>query len=157
MGYAKFFSLISFFAVQQAFSQVEILESAKVSKISSLDKENELHMDSSKQEPKFVHVEHIAKYKSGMNELYAFIGSKVKYPVRCIELGLEGTVIVEFVVEKDGRLSNVEALTKHKTCPEMNEESIRVVKLTSGKWKPADQNGTSVRSKYRLPIRFDME
>ncbi len=102
-------------------------------------------------------VNKIADFEGGMKALYSFIGVNVVYPIRCMELELEGTVIVEFIVEKDGRVSNVEPLTKHKSCPEMNDEAIRVLKKTSGRWISAEHNGHKVRSKYRLPIRFNLE
>jgi TonB family protein len=101
-------------------------------------------------------LEKIAEYDGGMQKLYQFIGNKVKYPLRCIDADIEGLVLVEFVVEKDGTLSNVSTRTHHKSCSEMDVEAIRVIKMTSGKWKPGYRGSEPVRSKYRLPVRFDL-
>ena len=62
----------------------------------------------------------------------------------------------EFIVEKDGQVSNVETLTQHKSCPEMDAEAIRVIKMTSGKWIPGLQRNKAVRCSFRLPVRFDL-
>lgn len=101
-------------------------------------------------------LEKIAEYDGGMQKLYQFVGDEVNYPRRCIDAGIEGQVIVEFVVEKDGTLSNVSTRATHKSCPEMDAEAIRVIKKTSGKWKPGYRDSEPVRSKYRLPVRFDI-
>lgn len=98
----------------------------------------------------------IAEYKGGMNKLYAFIGKKVKYPFRCMDAGIEGVAIIEFVVNTDGTLDKVKAVSKLRNCPEMEEEAIRVILMTSGKWIPAKMGDKFVRSTYRLPVRFDM-
>jgi len=118
-------------------------------------------VDSSKVLPQkatknIIALEKMAEYRGGMNRLYGFIAEKVSYPYRCMEAGIEGIVILEFVVEIDGSLSNVQTRTNHKSCPEMDAEAIRVITKTSGKWKPAYQRDKPVRSRYRLPVRFDL-
>lgn len=100
--------------------------------------------------------EKMAEFKGGMDKLYQFIGNKVKYPVRCMEADIEGEVILQFVVEADGSLSSVRTLTTHKSCPEMDAEAIRVIKMTSRKWTPGFSGAKPVRSYYRLPVRFDL-
>lgn len=97
-----------------------------------------------------------AEFKGGMEALYQYVAKHVKYPYRCMENNIEGMVIVSFVVEKDGKVSNVETLTEHKSCPEMDAEAIRVIKKTSGKWLPALQRNKAVRCSFRLPVRFDL-
>jgi TonB family protein len=101
-------------------------------------------------------LEKTAEFKGGMNKLYSFIGNQVQYPIRCMEANIEGVVILEFVVETDGSISNVRTRTKHKSCPEMNAEAIRVIKMTSRKWTPGSIGDRPVRSQYRLPVRFNI-
>lgn len=101
-------------------------------------------------------MEKMAEFRGGMNKLYKFIAQKVNYPYRCMEAGIEGMVILEFVVEADGSLTNIKTRTSHKSCPEMDAEAIRVIKKTSGRWKPAYQRDQPIRSMYRLPVRFDL-
>jgi TonB family protein len=103
-----------------------------------------------------MHVEKMAVFKGGMDKLYEFVGEKVKYPRRCMEADIEGVVILQFVVEADGTLSNVRSITTHKSCPEMDAEAIRVIKMTSGKWIPGLQRNKAVRCSFRLPVRFDL-
>lgn len=100
--------------------------------------------------------EKTAEFEGGMNKLYEFVGKNVKYPIRCMEADIEGVVILQFVVEPNGTLSNVRTLTTHKSCPEMDAEAIRVIKRTSGKWMPGYIGDKPVRSQYRLPVRFDI-
>ena len=106
--------------------------------------------------PPVMHVEKTAEFKGGMNKLYEFVGENVKYPTRCMEADIEGVVILQFVVEADGTLSNVRSITTHKSCPEMDAEAIRVIKMTSGKWIPGLQRNKAVRCSFRLPVRFDL-
>jgi len=63
------------------------------------------------------------------------------------------TVFVSFVVEKDGRLTDIKALKN--ICPKCNDEALRLIKL-SPNWLPAKLYGKAVRSKYVIPIRFDL-
>ena len=65
--------------------------------------------------------------------------------------GVSGIVQVEFIVEKDGRVSNAKALNS--VFPEIDKEAIRIVML-SPKWKPAKQNGQAVRCYFQIPISF---
>ncbi len=97
-----------------------------------------------------------AEFKGGLEALYQYVAKHVKYPYRCMENGIEGVVIVSFIVEKDGQVSNVKTLTQHKSCPEMDTEAIRVIKKTSGKWMPGLQRNKAVRCSFRLPVRFDL-
>jgi TonB family protein len=101
-------------------------------------------------------LEKTAEFKGGMNKLYSFIGNQVQYPIRCMEANIEGVVILEFVVDTDGSISNVRTRTKHKSCPEMDAEAIRVIKMTSRKWTPGSIGDSPVRSQYRLPVRFNI-
>lgn len=63
------------------------------------------------------------------------------------------TVFVSFVVEKDGKLTNIKA--SKNICPKCNDEAVRVIKL-SPSWLPAKLHGKAVSSKYVIPIRFDL-
>jgi len=67
--------------------------------------------------------------------------------------GIKGTVVVEFVVGKDGSISNVKVLTG--VHPDLDAESVRAVRLMP-KWKPGKQMGKTVRCFYQIPIRFSI-
>jgi TonB family protein len=97
-----------------------------------------------------------ADYKTGQMEMFKFLGKTIKYPKQARENGIQGTVYVGFVVEKDGKLSNIQ-LKRGITGKECNEEAIRVVKLMSGSFIPSTFEGQKVRQAFTLPIKFKLE
>ncbi|MEJ8801561.1 TonB family protein [Pontibacter sp. H249] len=105
----------------------------------------------SKKEP-FAYVEQMPKFQGGDKALLEFLGSNIKYPAEARNFGLEGLVVVSFVVETDGTITGVQPLKK--LGKGTDEEAIRVVQLMSGKWTAGMQNDKPVRVKYTLPIRF---
>jgi protein TonB len=83
-----------------------------------------------------------------------FLYENLKYPEVCINLRIEGTVLVEFVVEKDGSLTQIKV--KNSVYPDLDEEAIRVLKI-SPKWIPGENLGKKVRVSYTLPIKFHLQ
>lgn len=101
----------------------------------------------------FTVVEESATYPGGMEKMYEYIGSNLKYPQQARETGTQGRVYVTFVVEKDGSLTDVKVLRDIGSgC---GEEAVRVVK-SMPKWKPAKQRGKTVRMQFNLPIAFTL-
>jgi len=100
----------------------------------------------------FVYVEQMPVFKGGEGEMMKFLGSNIRYPKEAHENGVEGLVVVGFVVETDGRLSDIQPVKKLGNGTD--EEAMRVVQLMSGQWTPGRQNGEVVRVRYVLPIRF---
>jgi TonB family protein len=96
-------------------------------------------------------VEELPEFVGGMDSLYSFLHKTLRYPANAKEKGISGQVFVEFVVEKDGSVSNVKVLKG--ADPELDAEAIRVVKMMP-KWKPGKHEGKPVRCFYNLPIRF---
>ncbi|MBQ5533193.1 MAG: energy transducer TonB [Bacteroidales bacterium] len=93
-------------------------------------------------------------FPGGDEALYSFIDKIIIYPRKAREVGIEGTVVVEFVVEPNGKLSNVTAIRK--VAPSLDEEAVRVVKMLPA-WNPGKQMGKAVRTRFRLPIRFQLD
>lgn len=98
-----------------------------------------------------------AEFIGGNEEMIKFLSENVKYPEDVLlanEKGanIHGRVYVKFVVEKDGSISDVEVVRS--VHPSLDAESVRVVKLMSGKWTPATERGKPVRSKFTLPFVF---
>ena len=105
----------------------------------------------------FTIVEKRAEFPGGEQALYQFIAKSINYPQLAIENGISGRIMVQFVVEKDGSISNVKIPEQHRKLGfGLEEEAIRVVKLMP-KWKPGTQSGKPVRIKYILPIVFNLE
>ena len=96
-------------------------------------------------------VETNAEFPGGQNECYKFLASQIKYPVKCMEEGIQGRVIVSFVVNRDGSIVEVKA-TKS-PHPALSKEAERIIRLMP-KWKPAMQGGKTVRSRFSLPVMF---
>ena len=122
-----------------------------------------------------------AKYPGGEGELYKFLATNIRYPKLCQSFGVQGRVIISFVVEKDGsiteikklrgpgmELSEVDVTSYKEKNPEsteepkvgqdlgelLYEEGVRVLKAMP-KWEPAkDKDGNIVRSRFNLPIQF---
>ncbi len=126
-------------------------------------------------------VKEVAKFPGGDSECFEFLSENIRYPKLCHDFGVQGRVIVRFVVEKDGSISHIEKMmAPRKTLSQVDvvsykeknpnatelleegmdlgdllfEEAIRVVELMP-KWEPAkDKDGNAVRSFFNLPIMF---
>jgi periplasmic protein TonB len=92
-------------------------------------------------------------FPNGQERLNAFLEKNVKYPAADKENNLQGTVLLHFIVERNGSLTNIKVLKSPSAS--MSAEAIRVLKL-SPKWKPGINNGKPVRSEYAMPIRFTL-
>lgn len=91
------------------------------------------------------------EFPGGEMALIKHLIGTVKYPAQAFENGIEGQVVLSFVVEKDGSLSDIKILRSPDEL--LTAEAIRVVK-TMPKWKPGMQNGKVVRSRFSLPVSF---
>jgi protein TonB len=98
--------------------------------------------------------EEMPEYIGGMEAMYAFLKNELQYPEVARNNNIQGTVLLEFVVERDGSVSNVKPLVS--LYPECDAEAIRVVKKMP-KWKPGKQMGKPVRCYFNLPIRFTLQ
>ena len=93
------------------------------------------------------------EFPGGMEAMYSFLRNELQYPAVARVNNIQGTVLLEFVVEKDGSISNAKPLVS--LYPECDAEAIRIVNKMP-KWKPAKQNGKPVRCYFNLPIRFKL-
>ena len=107
-----------------------------------------------KEEVIFQVVEQMPEFPGGMGEAMKFLAKNIKYPVAAQEAKIEGRVIVQFVVGKDGSISDVH--TVKGVSPELDAEAIRVVSLMP-KWNPGKQRGQAVSVKYTMPIMFRLQ
>ena len=102
-------------------------------------------------EPPFRAVEEYPEFPGGPDSLQAFLAREIQYPPVAKNNGITGTVLVEFVVEKDGQVTN--AKVKVPLFPECDKEAVRAV-MSLPKWKPGKNMGKPVRSYYQVPITF---
>ncbi len=84
-------------------------------------------------------------------DIMLFLSKNIKYPALAQELGLQGKVICQFVVARDGSIENVEVVRG--IDKSLDTEAIRVIKSMPD-WKPGRMNGRTVKVKYTLPIYF---
>jgi protein TonB len=96
-------------------------------------------------------VEEMPEPIGGMEAMYTFLQSNLRYPEVARNNGIQGTVFVEFVVERDGSITDVKVIVG--VYPELDQEAVRVVRMMP-KWKPGRQMGKAVRCYFNIPIRF---
>jgi len=99
-------------------------------------------------------VETMPGFPGGDQALFKYLGESVKYPVIAQENGIQGRVICQFVVNKDGSIVDVEVVRP--VDPSLDKEAIRVIK-SMPKWSPGKQRGKAVRVKYTLPVNFKLQ
>ncbi len=99
-------------------------------------------------------VEQMPSFPGGPSALMQYLSSNIKYPVVAEENGVQGRVIVTFVVEKDGSITDVRVVKG--VDPSLDKEAQRVVK-SMPKWIPGKQNGAAVRVKYTVPVTFRLQ
>jgi len=102
----------------------------------------------------FVVVENMPEFPGGELALRKFIAQAIKYPTIAQENGIQGKVFVNFVVDKDGSISN--AKIARGVDPSIDKEALRVI-MTLPKWKPGMQRGKAVRVSYTVPISFQLQ
>ena len=110
--------------------------------------------DSTAKEEVFMVAEQMPEYPGGMKEMLKFLQENVKYPVNAIKNNVQGRVIVQFVVEKDGTLT--EFKVARSVDPDLDAEALRVLQ-TMPKWKPGMQKGQVVRVKFTVPVSFKLQ
>ena len=103
----------------------------------------------------FTKVEIESEYPGGQSAWRRYLNKTFRYPQQAVDDGIQGTVVVQFIVDKEGVVSDVVAISGP-TEGGLREEAVRVIKR-SGKWTPAIQNGRHVKSYKKQPITFRLE
>ena len=99
-------------------------------------------------------VEKMPEYPGGQAALFEYLQKNVKYPADAEKKKVEGRVLVTFVVNTDGSITDIEVVRK--AFPSLDAEAVRVI---SGmpKWIPGEQKGQKVRVKYTVPLNFRLK
>lgn len=113
-------------------------------------------VETEKVEEDVIHVtaEIMPEFPGGMAALMKYLGTNIKYPTISQEMGSMGRVIVQFVVDKDGTITNPAVVRGVDAY--LDKEAIRVIS-SMPKWKPGVQNGKKVRVKYTVPVVFRLQ
>ena len=101
----------------------------------------------------FMVVENMPEYPGGNEAMIAFFAKNMKYPADVQKNKVQGRVLVTFVVERDGTITDVQVAKP--TFPSLDDEAMRLVKKMP-KWKPGTQRGVPVRVKFTLPVVFKL-
>ena len=99
-------------------------------------------------------VEEAPEFPGGNSSLLKFLSKNIKYPLVAEQNGIQGRVIVKFIVDEDG--SVVDPKVVRSLDPACDKEAIRVVKLMP-KWKPGKQDGKPIRVEYSMPVNFKLQ
>ena len=99
-------------------------------------------------------VEQMPSFPGGPQALMQWLSENVRYPVVAQENGVQGRVVVSFVVERDGSITDVKVVRS--VDPSLDKEAARVVK-SMPRWIPGKQNGQAVRVKYNVPVAFRLQ
>lgn len=102
----------------------------------------------------FVVVEEMPHFPGGDSELFKYLSNSIRYPVAAQEAGIQGRVICQFVVDKDGSITDVTVVRS--VDVNLDNEAIRVLEAMP-KWIPGKQRGETVRVKYTLPLNFALQ
>ena len=93
------------------------------------------------------------QYLGGPSALFEYLSQNIKYPSVAEENGVQGRVLVTFVVERDGTITDVRVVKS--VDPSLDKEAQRVVN-SMPRWIPGKQNGSPVRVKYTVPVTFKL-
>ena len=117
------------------------------------EQKSDLPQKNEREEKIFDVVEQPPHFPGGSQAMMDYLSKNVKYPKVAEQLAIQGRVIMAFVVEEDGSITNVKVVRG--VHPSLDKEAIRVVEAMP-KWIPGKQNGQYVRVKYNLPVTFKL-
>ncbi len=105
----------------------------------------------------YLDVDESGEFIGGEDKLQEFATINFNMPKIADDLEISGTIFIQFVVERDGKITQLRAIApkERQLGYGLEEECMRVIKLTSGKWKPAKRAGKAVRSYWRFPFEVD--
>ena len=136
--------LVMIFAIAKA----QTTDSAKTKETNNIVSANTVNQDSI-----YADVDQYAQFPGGLDNFYRFLGRNIRYPTDARDAKQQGRVKIQFVIEKNGSLSNI--IVIRGVSPSIYAEAIRVLKM-SPKWIPAKKNGEVVREKTWYPINFTL-
>lgn len=99
----------------------------------------------------FDEVEQMPSFPGGVYSLVEYLSNNIHYPEECVKQKIEGRVLIDFVIEKDGSMTSIEV--KNPVHPLLDQEALRVIRKMP-RWFPATAKNVTVRVKYTVPITF---
>lgn len=105
-------------------------------------------------EPKTAQVK--ASFPGGEAKFREYVIREFQYPVRCQDEGINGSVVLRFIVDSKGKISDIKVIDETKTCPEFTTEAIRILQK-SPRWVPGQNNGHFIKSYREIPIKLSVQ
>ena len=99
-------------------------------------------------------MESMPEFPGGSEAFIKYLNNELHYPENCRRDSISGVVVVEFIIEKNGEVTNVKI--SHSTHPDLDAEAIRIIQ-NSPKWIPGNVMGKPIRVSYQIPIKFSLE
>ena len=107
-------------------------------------------------DPVFDYAEQRPYFLGGDAAMMQWLNENIRYPVEAFQQGIQGRVVVQFIVERNGSISNVQVVENARGVvnnPYLNAEAIRIVQAMPN-WQPARHGGETVRVRFTLPMTF---
>ena len=120
-----------------------------------VEKPAEVEVEEEEEEQIFTIVEKNPEFPGGQQAMLRYVAENIKYPVIAQENGVQGRVVCQFVVEKDGKPSNIKVV-RSSGDDSLDKEAVRVIS-SMPKWKPGMQQGKPVRVTFTLPVAFRLQ
>jgi len=142
--------------------QEATFDNNQITKIKNWDEEGQLTMEKEfvritkkeNGEDEYRAIEAAPKFPGGKDALYHYIEKNVKYPLDAKKGGIEGSVVVRFIIDKEGKVINPEVVKS--LYPSLDAEALRLMKKMP-RWKPGKQDGKYIRVILELPINFSFK
>ena len=114
-----------------------------------------LAADSADEEVIFIEVDPVPEFPGGQKALFDYLRFNTRYPKQAYRKGIEGRVVCQFVVKKNGKVSNVKVV-RSSGDKSLDREAVRVIR-SMPKWKPGKYQGEPVSTKYSCPVTFKLK
>lgn len=153
VGIIKYVMFLPIIAIMMLLSNIETFARTSAQQISSQTDEPVITQQD-KPEKIYETVEVLPQFPGGMKEFLSFIGENIKYPQDVQKAGIEGRVVCQFVVEKDGSINEVKVVRS--INPTLDQEAVRVIQ-SMPKWTPGTVKNEPVRCMFSVPIAFSLK
>ena len=111
--------------------------------------------DSVDEEVIFIEIDPVPEFPGGPKALFEYLSFNTHYPKQAYRKGVEGRVVCQFIVKKNGKLSNVKVV-RSSGDKSLDREAVRVIR-SMPKWKPGMQHGKPVNVRYSVPVAFKLK
>lgn len=98
-------------------------------------------------------VERMPAFPGGKDSLTSYLKTKLQYPAAAKEAGIKGTVVVQFIIGREGKITDAKVVKG--LDPSCDQEALRLVEAMPN-WTPGMQNGSPIRVQFNLPVRFEI-